>query len=113
MDYDCAGYFGFQCGQPIPDWRHRFRATWETNFRLNVSLAWRYVGEVTNDDFSPDPDLGNPGNWELWEANDIDKIDAFNYFDLAASYTLRNGLKFTLGVQQHPRRRAAAGSGLC
>jgi outer membrane receptor protein involved in Fe transport len=25
-------------------------------------------------------------------------LDAFNYFDLAASYTLRSGLKFTLGV---------------
>ncbi|MEX1309906.1 MAG: TonB-dependent receptor [Candidatus Sulfomarinibacteraceae bacterium] len=98
VDYDCAGYFGFQCGQPIPDWRHRFRATWETNFRLNLSLAWRYVGQVDNDDFSPDSDLRNEGNWDLWEVNDIAKIDAFNYFDLAASYTLRNGLKFTLGV---------------
>ena len=98
VDYDCAGYFGFQCMQPIPDWRHRFRATWETNFRLNVSLAWRYVGEVINDDFSDDSDLANPGNHELWIVNDIDKIDAYNYFDLAASYTLRNGLKFTIGV---------------
>ncbi len=98
VEYDCAGYFGFQCFQPIPEWRHRFRATWETNFRLNVSLSWRYVGEVWEDDFSPDPDLRNEGNHELWEVNDIDKIDAYNYFDLAASYTLRNGLKFTLGI---------------
>jgi outer membrane receptor protein involved in Fe transport len=98
VDYDCAGYFGFQCFQPIPDWRHRFRATWETNFRLNVSLAWRYVGEVINDDFSDDSDLANPGLHEQWINNDIDKIDAYNYFDLAASYTLRNGLKFTVGV---------------
>ncbi len=98
VDYDCAGYFGFQCGQPIPDWRHRFRATWETNFRLNLSLSWRYVGEVTNDDFNPDSDLVNEGNQELWITNNIDKIDAFNYFDLAASYTFRNGIKFTLGI---------------
>ena len=98
VDYDCAGYFGFQCFQPIPEWRHRFRATWESNFRLNLSLSWRYVGEVINDDFSPNPDLRNEGNHELWENNLIDKIDAYNYFDLAASYTLRNGLKFTVGV---------------
>jgi len=98
VDYDCAGYFGFQCGQPIPDWRHRLRATWETNFRFNLSLSWRYVGEVTNDDFSPDSDLSNEGNHDLWITNNIDKIDAFNYFDLAASYTLRNGLKFTVGI---------------
>ena len=53
MDYDCAGYFGFQCGQPIPEWRHRFRATWETNFNMSFSLGWRYVGEVEIDDLDP------------------------------------------------------------
>jgi iron complex outermembrane receptor protein len=97
VDYDCVGYFGFQCGQPTPDWRHRFRATWESNFRLNISLAWRYVGEVTNDDLSDNPQLADPGNWELWEVNDIARIPAYNYFDLAASYTFRNGIKLTLG----------------
>ena len=25
-------------------------------------------------------------------------LSAYNFFDLAASYTLRNGLKFTLGI---------------
>ena len=98
FNFDCAGYYGETCGQPHPEWSHRLRATWETNFRLNISLAWRYVGEVINDDYSSDSDLTNPGNWELWEANGIDKIDAYNYFDLAASYTLRNGIKFTLGI---------------
>ncbi len=34
VSYDCAGYFGFQCGQAKPEWRHRMRATWETNFNL-------------------------------------------------------------------------------
>jgi len=98
QDFDCVGYFGFQCNQPTPKWRHRFRATWETNFRLNVSLAWRYFGQVDNDDYSPNEQLANPGNWDLWETNGIDKIDAYNWFDLAASYTFRNGIKLTLGV---------------
>ena len=98
VDYDCVGYFGFQCGTPQADWRHRFRATWETNFRLNLSLAWRYVGEVQVDDASPDSDIGDPGAMENWRINGIDKISAFNWFDLAASYTFRNGIKLTLGV---------------
>ena len=97
VDYDCVGYFGFQCGQATPDWRHRFRATWESNFRLNISLAWRFLNSVTNDDFSPNPTLANPNNWDLWEVNDIAEIPATSYIDLAASYTFRNGVKLTMG----------------
>jgi outer membrane receptor protein involved in Fe transport len=98
VSYDCTGYFGLQCGRPLAEWRHRFRATWESNFRLNLSLAWRYLGGVDNDDASSDPDIGDPEAMPVWEANDIAEIDPYNWFDLAASYTLRNGLKFTLGI---------------
>jgi len=98
IEYDCVGYFGYQCGLGSAEWQHRLRTTWETAFRLNLSLAWRYIDGMTNDDGSPDPALANPENQEFWALNGIDTIDAYNYFDLAASYTLRNGLKFTLGV---------------
>ncbi|MEX1311201.1 MAG: TonB-dependent receptor [Candidatus Sulfomarinibacteraceae bacterium] len=98
IDYDCVGYFGFQCGGGDAEWQHRLRATWETDFRLNLSLAWRYISGVTNDDGSPNPDLGNPALQERWITNGIDEIDPYNYIDFAASYTLRNGLKFTLGI---------------
>lgn len=96
--FDCVGYFGFQCGDPASEWRHRFRATWETAFNLNLSLLWRYLGAVDNDDLSSDPDIGNPGNIALWEANDIATIDAYNWIDLAASYAFNNGIKLTLGI---------------
>jgi len=98
FDFDCAGYYGETCGQPRAEWRHRLRATWETAFHLNLSLAWRYTGSVEIDAASPSPDLGNPDNMELWRINGIDKIRAYNWFDLAASYTFRNGVKLTLGV---------------
>ncbi|MEE4272650.1 MAG: TonB-dependent receptor [Thermoanaerobaculales bacterium] len=98
IEYDCVGYFGYQCGLGSAEWQHRLRTTWETAFRLNLSLAWRYIDGMTNDDGSPDPALSNPANQEFWAINGIDKIDAYNYFDLAASYTLRNGVKFTIGV---------------
>ncbi len=98
VSYDCVGYFGFQCGQANPEWRHRLRATWESNFGLNLSLAWRYFGDVTNDDGSPDSDLGNAADQEFWAINGIDEIDAFNWFDIAASYLMKNGIRFTVGV---------------
>jgi outer membrane receptor protein involved in Fe transport len=98
IDYDCVGFFGFQCGQPLPDWRHRLRATWETNFNLFVSLAWRYVGEVEVDDASDNPQLGDPGSMDLWRTNDIDKIPAYNWFDLSVSYLMKSGIRWTVGA---------------
>jgi len=96
--YDCVGYFGFQCGQVAPEWRHRFRATWETNFNLNISLGWRHLGQTEVDDASPNPDIGDPDAMPRWEANDIDTIAAHNWFDLALSYLMNNGIRFTIGV---------------
>jgi len=98
VDYDCTGYFGGQCGQPQSVWRHRFRATWESNLRLNLSLSWRYVGAAEVDDASPNPQLANPGQLAIWEASGVATLPAYNWFDLAASYTFRNGIKLTLGV---------------
>jgi len=98
VSYDCAGYFGFQCGQSLPDWQHRLRATWETNFHMNFSLQWRYFGGVTNDDGSSNPDLGDPLQQEFWAINDVDKLPAYNWIDISLSYLMNNGLRFALGV---------------
>jgi outer membrane receptor protein involved in Fe transport len=98
IDFECVGYFGIQCGQPQSLWRHRLRATWESAFRLNLSLAWRYLGSAENDDGSSSPDLGDPNQMEIWRINGSDRIRAYNWFDLAASYTFRSGVKLTLGV---------------
>jgi len=98
IDFDCTGYYGLTCGSPLAVWRHRFRATWETNFRLNLSLAWRYLGGVDIDFASPDPNLGDPDEMEYWRNNGSDTIPAYNWFDLAASYTFRSGVRLTLGV---------------
>ncbi len=98
FNFDCAGYYGATCGQPSAEWQHRFRATWETSFRLNLSLAWRYLGGVEIDAASPNPYLGKPDDMEFWGINGVDTIRAYNWFDLAASYTFRSGVKLTLGV---------------
>jgi iron complex outermembrane receptor protein len=28
--YDCAGYYGATCNNPLPKWRHMFTDTWAT-----------------------------------------------------------------------------------
>jgi outer membrane receptor protein involved in Fe transport len=97
-DFDCAGYFGDLCGQPSARWRHRLRATWETNFNLNLSLTWRRIGSVEIDAASTDPDLADAERLEEARINGIDTTRAYDYFDLAASYTWRSGIQVTLGV---------------
>jgi iron complex outermembrane receptor protein len=44
------------------------------------------------------PELGNPDDMEFRRINGSDKIAPYNWFDLAAAYTFRNGVKLTLGV---------------
>ena len=95
--YDCTGFFGNQCGVPLPKWRHLFRASWETG-PVVLSLGWRYIQSVKNDDLSSNSFLGDPGNVETLQVNDIDTIGTFNYFDLAVSYKLKSGIQFLLGV---------------
>lgn len=82
--YDCKGHYGDVCGDPRPEWRHNLRTTWSVpNSPATVSLNWRYTGSVT---------LSEP----LGSVND--KIDAYNYFDLAATYTLKDRYKLRAGI---------------
>ena len=98
-DYDCVGYYGPVCGQPSSKWRHRLRATWETNFNTTFSLTWRRIGSAEIDLSSSNPDLADPGWMDTARANGIDKTGAYDWFDLAASYTWRSGIQLTLGVR--------------
>ncbi len=97
-NYDCIGYFGYQCGQSQPEWQHRMRATWETNFKMNFSLQWRYFGGVTNDDGSPNPDLADPIQQAIWAVNYIDEIPANNWIDLSLSWLATDNIRFNFGV---------------
>ena len=45
--YDCIGLVRHSsCGVPMPEWRHKFRATWSTPWNLDLSLSWRYIDSV-------------------------------------------------------------------
>ena len=79
--YDCAGLYGTVCGTPVPDWRHKLRASWTTPWNMDLALTWRYIAAVDDDRTSSDPNL----------AADIIETDKHlgsrSYFDLTGSYT--------------------------
>ncbi|MCG6922230.1 MAG: TonB-dependent receptor [Acidobacteria bacterium] len=115
--YDCSGYMGNQCGLgrgrgPEPKWRHRMRATWNTNFNTSLTLGWRLFGSVTNDDFSDDPDLRNEGTHTALIGAGSDKFPTYNWFDFAATYTFSDGLNVSVGVNNLLDKDPPLGAGL-
>ncbi|KRB83093.1 TonB-dependent receptor [Sphingomonas sp. Root710] len=85
--YDCKGYYGPTCGNPLPKWRHTARATYQMENGIGVSLNWRYLSSVKVEYANPSTSLAGP-------FYDFDaKIKAQSYFDLA--FTVDIGNKFT------------------
>jgi iron complex outermembrane receptor protein len=87
---DCAGKFGGVCGTingsgngPTPEWRHRFRVGYQTPWNIDLALTWRHIGEVEYEG----------GNRPL-----DGQFDAFNYFDLFASWKATDSARFRVGV---------------
>jgi outer membrane receptor protein involved in Fe transport len=80
---ECSGAFGRNCGAPNPEWRHSFRTTWSSG-PLDVSLLWRYLGEVDDDD----PNV-------LYAT---ENLDAANYFDLSGTWEFDETVTLGLGI---------------
>ncbi|GGF72698.1 TonB-dependent receptor domain-containing protein [Alteromonas lipolytica] len=80
---ECAGNFGANCGEPVPEYKHRTTMTYSAD-DYTLQLLWRYVGEVSDDDDSQD--------------YTVEKIDGFNYFDVAGTYFLTENFRVTAGV---------------
>jgi iron complex outermembrane receptor protein len=92
--YDCAGLYGTTtCGAPDPKWRHRLRVGWTTPWDgLEISGTWRYIGSVKDMHSSSNPFLSGP------TFGFDKKLDAVNYFDLAAQYRLHDKYTVRIGV---------------
>jgi iron complex outermembrane receptor protein len=100
--YDCAKLYGLVCGTPNPDWRHKARLTWNTPYSygdwvksLSFSAQWRYFSKVTADAFDSNPQLANATR--ALRTNER-TLDAQNYIDLTANFTIHNNLNFRVGV---------------
>ena len=103
--YNCAGYYGETCGTPNPKFRAKTRLTWNTPwYGLQVSGEWRYFGDVKVDVLNgqlnagsglttPAAILANAG------ATPDAKLPSQNYFDLTASFKIKDNYTFRMGVQ--------------
>jgi iron complex outermembrane receptor protein len=79
----CAGEFGNDCGEPVPEYKHRVTANWSRD-NLTAQLLWRYVGETTDDDEN--------------SVYFVETLDGENYFDVAMSYAVNENIAVNFGV---------------
>jgi outer membrane receptor protein involved in Fe transport len=105
--FDCAGLYGSICSvsgglsSPNPAWRHKARITWKTPLSygdwikdVSLSLQWRHFSKVKLDAYDDDPQLNNTGL--QYESDRV--LKARDYFDLTASWTVKDNLNFRAGV---------------
>jgi len=81
--YVCDGKFGLNCGNVYAKWRYNGRATWSTEGG-SLSLAWRHLSSVKDDDASTQ--------------YTVEKIKAYDYFDLTATVDIAKRMTWTLGM---------------
>jgi iron complex outermembrane recepter protein len=97
--FDCAGYFGGgACSdagtgiRAIPSFRSNLNVAW-TDGPLTIRSSWRYTGE-TNALIGKNPPPGWKGVWTP-NNNLVQQIDAWDYFDLGATYNVNNNLRIS------------------
>jgi outer membrane receptor protein involved in Fe transport len=110
--YDCVGFHGNQCGIPTPTWRHAARVAWDTPFNTQIAVTWRFIGGTENDDLSDNDALGDPANVRTLQVNFADKIEAFNYLDLGATYRVGRNYNIVAGINNILDREPPLGAGL-
>jgi len=88
--YDCTGFYANQCGTPNPEWRHHFRAGWETPWMdLNLAATWRHFGEVSL--ISAATNLAQPGR--------VDSVlEAQDYIDISGNMPIGDKVKLRFGI---------------
>jgi outer membrane receptor protein involved in Fe transport len=96
--YDCAGLYGSECsnqfGSPVtPHYKSEARVTWNTPWKLQASLRWRYIGPVTLDYLSPNALLNGLASDTI-----EGRLHAYNYFDVSFSYKIKDGVTVRAGV---------------
>ena len=90
--YDCAGFYGATCGNPLPKWRHKLRVGFQLPVGIGLSAQWRFVGKVKHQGLSSDQVL--TGATPLLNP----RVKAQSYFDLASTFTVGDHYNFRLGV---------------
>ncbi|HEY0311165.1 MAG TPA: TonB-dependent receptor [Allosphingosinicella sp.] len=96
LKFDCAGFYGSQCGTPSPKWRSKVRVTYTAPGGIGLSGQWRHFSSVKADYLSTDTDLnGNQINRITYGS---DRITQQNYFDLVLTAHIGDHYQFRLGA---------------
>ena len=77
----CEGAYGGSCEFPVIDFQNRMQATWAMPWNVTASLIWRHIGGVDHR-FTSDPN----------------NIEAFNYFDISATWEVTDYAQLRVGV---------------
>lgn len=91
--YDCKGLHGASCGVPSPEWRHKFRTTWETPWKVDLALTWRHIDSVDQQGTSANPQLRDPA---IAPADRT--LGQRDYIDLAANWQATKQLSIRGGI---------------
>ena len=80
---ECAGKFGQDCGEPLPEYNHRATVNYARN-NWTAQVVWRHIGSTDDDD----------------ENNTyfVEKLDSEDYIDASARYEFSNGMSLMAGV---------------
>ncbi len=92
-DYNCAGYFGSTCGNPLPKWKHTLTIGWVTPWHgLGLEARWRHFGDTENEAANPSPLLAGKINPAIQYTGSRD------YLDLIGSDQIFGGVLLQVGV---------------
>ena len=93
------------CQTVTPRWRHTLHNTWQSPWDASVTLTWRFLSKVGQDNNDPNPLLykATYGGYDV--ANR--QIPNFSYFDLFASWQAMKQLATQGGRKQSVRQAAA------
>lgn len=84
---DCNGYYGTQCGNPLPEMRWIQRTTWNRG-PFGVSLLWRHLGSTKVEPVQISDTFGQ-----------FQSIGSYNYFDLSASWQYNDNFSVQLSAR--------------
>jgi outer membrane receptor protein involved in Fe transport len=96
--FDCTGLYGPTCTgegptSPIPKWRHKLRATWESPKGFEVSLNWRHIGSLSSEQTSTSPHLATG------TAYPVDShVGSYEYFDIDTGIDLGSHVNLRFGI---------------
>jgi outer membrane receptor protein involved in Fe transport len=93
---NCVGFFGPNCGESLPKWKHVMRTSWTSPDKVvNVSVNWRHISPMTlayNMNFIADKPEDVARNFRKFYTG----IEAYDYIDLALSFDIAQ--RFSLRI---------------